>query len=93
MTFRLLLVIFNEIIRDKKQMTTNISNTWWESYRETLRVTKLYRELLSLVDNSEDVAQSIIDLEKRKYPGKTQSWYLNKIIDDLKQQNLVNIFY
>ena len=74
-------------------MTTNISNTWWESYREAVKVTKRYRQLVSLVDNREDVAQSMISLEKSKYPDKAESWYLNKIIDELKQQSLVSILY
>lgn len=74
-------------------MTNNISNTWWESYRETVKVTKLYRQLVLLVDNCEDVAQSIISLEQKKYPGKAESWYLNKIIDELQQQSLVNTLY
>ncbi len=74
-------------------MTTNISNTWWESYRETVEATKRYRQLVSLVDDREDVAQSMICLEKNKYPGKAESWYLNKLIDELKQKGLVSVLY
>ena len=75
------------------QMTTKISNTWWESYREAKKISGRYRQLVSLVDNCEEVAQSMINLEKNKYPDKAESWYLNKIIDELEQQNLVTTLY
>ena len=74
-------------------MATKISNTWWESYREVVQVSERYRQLVRLVDNCEEVAQSMINLEKNKNPGKAESWYLNKIIDELKQQSLVSTLY
>ena len=65
-------------------MTTNISNSWWESYREAVKSSKCYCELISLVNNRQDIAQRMIDLEKAKNPGKAESWYISKIICDLR---------
>ena len=70
-----------------------MSNTWWESYRQTVEFTRSYRKLVRLVDDQEDVAQSMISLEKNKYPGKAEIWYLHKLIDELKHKCLVNILY
>lgn len=64
-------------------MDTNTSNTWWDSYRQTIRVTRRFRELVYLVDNQEDIARNMISLEKQKYPGKNEIWYLNKLIANL----------
>lgn len=66
-------------------MNTRISNTWWDSYRETVKVTKLFRELVSLVNNREDVAQNMLNKAKKQYPGKTEIWYLNQLVDEIKQ--------
>lgn len=63
-------------------MTTNVSNTWWDSYRETVKITKLFRKLVSLVDNREDVAQNMLRLAKDRHPGKSEIWYLNKLIQE-----------
>ena len=71
----------------KIQMDTRISNTWWDNYRETIKITKRFRELVSLADNSEDLAQNMINIAKQQYPGKNEIWYLNKVIAELKQKN------
>jgi hypothetical protein len=70
-------------------MTANISNSWWESYRQVAKSSKWHRELISLVNNRQDIAQKMIDVEKAKHPGKSESWYISKIICDLrvKSQN------
>ncbi|MDJ0591590.1 MAG: hypothetical protein QNJ72_16595 [Pleurocapsa sp. MO_226.B13] len=73
--------------------TTNVSNTWWDNYRETVKITKRFRELVSLVDDREDIAQNLISREKNKYPGKTEIWYLNKLIRERKQTSLINMVY
>jgi hypothetical protein len=74
-------------------MATNISNTWWESYRNTVEFTKTFRELVSLVDDREDVAQSMISWEKSRYPGKSEIWYANKLINELKNKRFVSTLY
>jgi hypothetical protein len=74
-------------------MDTNVSNTWWDSYRQTVKVTKRFRELVILVDNREDIAQDMINLAKQKYPGKTEIWYLNKLIAERKTENMIGFAY
>ena len=72
-------------------MSINNSSSWWEIYREAVNVTKHYNQLTTLVNDRRDIAQQMVDLEKRKYPGKTESWYLMKIIKELQQENLMKI--
>ena len=72
-------------------MSNNNSSTWWEIYREAVNVTKHYHQLVALVNNRKDIAQQMVNSEKRKYPGKTESWYLTKIIKELQQDNLIDI--
>ena len=74
-------------------MDTNTSNTWWDSYRQTIQVTQRFRELVCLVGNKEDIARNMISLEKQKYPGKNEIWYLNKIIANLKQGKVLGVAY
>ena len=69
-------------------MATNVSNTWWDNYRQTIKVTKRFQELVSFVD-SEDNARTMISTEKKQHPGKSEIWYLNKLIDEQKK-NWVN---
>ena len=33
-----------------------------------------------------DTAQRLIDLEKIKHPGQPESWYLDKVVYDLKRE-------
>ena len=68
----------------KFRMSNNNSSTWWEKYREAVNVTKHYRQLAALVNNRKDVAQRMISLEKKKYPGHTETWYLTRIINELQ---------
>lgn len=74
-------------------MVTNISNTWWENYRNTVEFTKSFRELVSLVDNREDVAKSMISWEKNRDPGKNDLWYAKKLIKELKSRRFVSTIY
>ena len=66
-------------------MTINILNSWWQQYREAERSNKLYHELLILLHGQTDTAERLIDLEKNKYPGQIESWYLDKVIYDLRR--------
>lgn len=74
-------------------MDTNTSNTWWDSYRQTIQVTQRFRELVNLVGNREDIARNMISLEKQKYPGKDEIWYLNRLIADLKEDSMIGMAY
>ncbi|MDY6936528.1 MAG: site-2 protease family protein [Cyanobacteriota bacterium] len=44
---------------------------------------RLWREILKRVDGG--TAQRLIDLEKRKNPSQPESWYLDKVLYDLKR--------
>ena len=74
-------------------MDTNTSNTWWDSYRKARKVTKRFRELVYLTGNKEDIARNMISLEKRKYPGKDEIWYLNKLIAELREDSMIGLAY
>ena len=73
-------------------MDKKLSNSWWDSYRKTVKATKRFRELVRLVGNKEDIAKKMLDRIKRKYPGKEDIWYLNKLIAELKE-NSMNLAY
>ena len=62
-----------------------IFNRWYQNYREATTRSQLRRELLTLVHGQEDTAQRLIDLEKTKHPGHSESWYLDKVIYDLRR--------
>lgn len=66
-------------------MTTKILNDWWQQYREATHSNRLYRELLTLVRGQCDIAERLINLEKIKHPGQSESWYLDKVIYDLRR--------
>jgi hypothetical protein len=67
-------------------MTTNILNSWWQQDREAARANKLHHELLILVHGQSDTAKRLIDLERIKHPGQSESWYLDKVIYDLRRE-------
>ena len=67
-------------------MKTNILNKWWQGYRESDSSNKLQHELTILLHDRSDTAQRLINLEKIKHPGQSKSWYLDKVIYDLKRE-------
>ena len=73
-------------------MATNSSNSWWDNYRETVKITKRFRELVSYVDNREDVARNMISVAKSRYPGKNELWYLNKLVAEQRKTNTLGIW-
>ncbi|MGB3496373.1 MAG: hypothetical protein WBA57_26845 [Elainellaceae cyanobacterium] len=44
---------------------------------------RLHHELMVLVHGQHDTAERLITSEKRRHPGKPESWYLEKVIYDL----------
>jgi hypothetical protein len=66
-------------------MTINISSSWWQKYHEVIHCSRLHHELLILVHDRQDTAQRLINLEKIKYPGQSESWYLDKVIYNLRR--------
>ena len=77
-------------------MDTNISNSWWDNYRKTVKATKRFRELVNLVGNSEETAQKMLKSTKKKYPGKEDIWCLNKLVAEMKEvkeDNTIGLAY
>lgn len=74
-------------------MDKKISNSWWDSYRKTVKATKRFRELVRLVGNREDTAQNMLDQIKQEYPGKEDIWYLNELIAEQKEGSRMNLAY
>ena len=67
-------------------MTTNILSKWWQQVRESDRSNQLHHELMILLHGRSDTAQRLVNLEKIKHPGQSESWYLDKVIYDLKRE-------
>jgi hypothetical protein len=68
-----------------KKMTDNFLGTWWQQYREAKSCNRLYHELLILVRGQSALAERLINLEKNKHPGQSESWYLDKVVYDLRR--------
>jgi hypothetical protein len=45
----------------------------------------LRRELMTLVNGQSDVANRLLRHARDRYPGKTEQWYLEKVIYDLRR--------
>jgi len=67
-------------------MTTNILSKLWQQVKEGDRTNKLQHELMVLLHGKSDTAQRLINLEKNKHPGQSESWYLDKVIYDLRRE-------
>ena len=68
--------------------------SWWQQYRESVECSRLRQELRLLLygeaGNEEDIAKKLIDFEKYTHPGELESWYLEKVIYDLRKRSLAN---
>ena len=74
-------------------MTTNIWHKWWQEYRKSVgearqkhHFNQLNQELMTLLQHRSDTAQRLVNLQKVKHPGQSESWYLDKVIFDLKRE-------
>lgn len=67
-------------------MTINIWHKWWQEHRESDRYNKLNHELMLLLHGQADTAQRLVNLEEAKHPGQLKSWYIDKVIYDLKRE-------
>ena len=79
--------------REEIEMTTNIWNKWWQGYRQSVCAARqrhysnqLHQELMTLVHNRSDTVQKLVNLQKVKHPGQSESWYLDKVIFELKKE-------
>lgn len=66
-------------------MSHHILDGWWQKYREAQRSRKLHHELLILLHGKSETAKRLIDFEKIRHPGQLESWYLDKVIYDLRR--------
>ncbi|MEM8719098.1 MAG: hypothetical protein AAGE84_07280 [Cyanobacteria bacterium P01_G01_bin.39] len=75
-------------------MSSHTFQNWWQQYHEAVRCSNLREELSLLLyghaDNEEATIQRLIVLEQRKQPGKLESWYLDRVIDNLRRRSEVN---
>ncbi|MGI6405744.1 MAG: hypothetical protein ACOX2E_04605 [Syntrophaceticus sp.] len=57
-------------------------------YRKNNRIIKIQRRYMELVHQSPEDAEKSLELQlsnyRKKYPRKTEEWYLEKIIEDLE---------
>jgi hypothetical protein len=67
-------------------MPHHILDGWWQQYREAKKASKLHHELLILLHGKSETAKRLIDLEKIRHPGQLESWYLDKVIYDLRRK-------
>ena len=71
-------------------MTTHTIQSWWQQYREAIRCSNLREELRLLlyggIGDEEVMAQRLIDVEKSIHPGQLESWYLDKVIYNLRRR-------
>lgn len=71
-------------------MTTNTVQNWWQNRREQARCSNLREELRLLLyggtGNEESIAKKLIDVEKSIHPGQLESWYLDKVIYNLRRR-------
>jgi hypothetical protein len=68
-------------------MTTNVVAGWYNQYLDVATCNRLRRELLTLVHGQQDTAERLILAERRKNPGKSKRWYLEKVIYDLRRNS------
>ena len=61
------------------------NNSWWQQYHEAIRSSQLRQELCMLVNGKQEVVNQLVNLEKHRHPGNLDSWYLNKILRNLRQ--------
>ncbi|GAB4540964.1 MAG: hypothetical protein Tsb0014_32560 [Pleurocapsa sp.] len=70
-------------------MSTHTLKSWWQNRREAARCSKLQEELRLMLygatGNEEAQIQKLVNCEKYRHPGKSESWYLDKIIYSLRR--------
>ena len=71
-------------------MSTHTIQSWWQQYRETIRCSNLREELRLLLyggtGDEEATAKRLIDVERSRHPGESESWYLDKVIYNLRKK-------
>ena len=61
----------------------------WQKYREAVRCSNLREELRLLLygstGNEEATIQRLIIFERYRHPDKLESWYLDRVIDNIRR--------
>jgi Zn-dependent protease len=81
---------FAKIISNRRQLLINptLLVNWWQRFCEDVECAPLRRKLLNLVQNRWDTAERLIASAKRRNPGKSERWYLEKVIYDIQRDRL-----
>ena len=71
-------------------MATHALKNWWQNRREAAKCSELREELRLLLyggsGDEEGTARRLIEYEKYRYPGQSESWYLDKVIYGLRRR-------
>ena len=67
-------------------MKTNVIHKWWQGHRESNRFSKLRHELMILSHGQSETMERLVNIEKIKHPNQPESWYLDKVIYDLRRE-------
>lgn len=65
-----------------------VFDRWSRRLQEGFTCDKLWHELLVLVHGQRDTAERLLTLEKQLQPGKPESWYLDKVVYDLRRDTI-----
>ena len=64
-------------------------HSWWEQYREAVKCSNLRQELWLLLygeGNEGEKIERLINQGKYEHPGESESWYLEKAIDNFRRR-------
>jgi Zn-dependent protease len=78
---------FSKVIFNRRQHSSNRTSrlTRWQCFCEDVACAPLRKQLLNLVRNKQDTAERLIVSSKKSTPGKSERWYLEKAIYDLRR--------
>lgn len=66
-------------------MIVNWFTHWSRSLHEATVRPKIWQELMTLVHGQRDTAEPLISLAKHLHTGKSEIWYLEKVVYNLKR--------
>ena len=70
--------------RQFRSDVTSVVNIW-ERIGEDRKCAALRRELLNRVHHRREIAERLLASTRKNHPGRSQRWYLEKVIYDLKR--------
>ncbi|MGC1220090.1 MAG: hypothetical protein WA883_21665 [Phormidesmis sp.] len=66
-------------------MANIITRLFKRSTSQGASSSSLQRQLMTIVHGNKTTADRLVSYEKRRNPGKTEQWYLEKVIYDLRR--------